>query len=168
MTTHAIVMGVSGCGKSTVAMGLARELDWELGEADAFHPQANIDKMHAGNPLTDEDRWPWLRTLADWIRERDAAGISTVLACSALKVAYRDILRTGAPRVSFINLAGPQALVAERMLRREGHFMPPALLDSQYAPLEPLGPDEAGTTLDLEHTPIELVAEAAVWLRSRP
>ena len=77
MTTHAIVMGVSGCGKSTVAMGLARELDWELGEADAFHPQANIDKMHAGNPLTDEDRWPWLRTLADWIRERDAAGYSS-------------------------------------------------------------------------------------------
>ena len=119
MTTHAIVMGVSGCGKSTVAMGLARELDWELGEADAFHPQANIDKMHAGNPLTDEDRWPWLRTLAEWIRERDAAGISTVLACSALKVAYRDILRTGAPRVSFIHLAGPQALVAERVAAKK-------------------------------------------------
>lgn len=163
---HVVLMGVAGSGKSTVAMGLARELDWEFGEADEFHPAANVAKMAAGHPLTDEDRWPWLYALAAWIAERDAAGISTVLACSALRRAYRDILREGAPTVIFIHLHGPQEVIAERMARRLDHFMPTSLLDSQYATLEEIEPDEPGHVLDVRLSPIELVAESATIVAS--
>lgn len=163
---HAVLMGVSGSGKTTVAMGVARELGWEFGEADLFHPEANVEKMRAGTPLDDEDRLPWLQTLADWIAERDAAGTSTVLACSALRRRYRDILRSSGAQLDFVHLAGSKELIGSRLLARQGHFMPGSLLDSQFATLEPLEEDEAGITLDLAHTPSELVALAVEHLRA--
>jgi gluconokinase len=145
---HIVVMGVAGCGKTTVGERLAAALGWPFAEGDRYHPQANVDKMAAGIPLTDEDRWPWLRALAERIRDDDRTG-SSVLACSALKRAYRDILRTGAPRVRFLHLHGDRAVLAERLASREGHFFPPDLLDSQLAALEPLAPDEDGVTVDV-------------------
>ena len=163
---HAVLMGVSGSGKTTVAMGVAQELKWEFGEADLFHPEANIEKMRSGTPLTDEDRRPWLENLAQWIRERDASGICTVLACSALRRSYRDILRSSGANVFFVHLAGSQKLISERLLARQGHFMPASLLASQFAALEQLEDDEAGVTLDLRHTPAELVTQAVRHLRS--
>jgi gluconokinase len=155
-----VVMGVAGSGKTTVAALLAERLGVPLAEADAFHPQANIDKMAAGHPLTDEDRWPWLRAIADWIRSVDDG----VVTCSALKRSYRDLLREGGD-VWFVHLAGAPELLASRIGARSGHFMPAALLDSQLADLEPLDAGEPGVTLDVAHSPEELVAEA---LRSRP
>lgn len=165
-TRHVVVMGVSGCGKSTVAEGLAEHFDLPFAEADSFHPQANIEKMSNGIPLTDEDRYPWLGELAAWIGEREAEGSSSVMACSALRREYRDILRTGAPAVEFVHLHGPMEVIAERMAKRQ-HFMPPALLQSQFDTLEELEPDEAGVVLDLRKTAPELVDEAVAWVRSR-
>lgn len=136
-----------------------------VGEADEFHPQANIDKMQSGIALTDDDRWPWLRELAAWMGERHAAGVSTVLACSALKRSYRDVLRGGVDGVEFVHLAGPAETIAARLARREDHFMPPSLLESQFATLEPLASDEAGIDLDLAASPVALVAQAAAYLR---
>lgn len=156
---HVVVMGVSGCGKSTIAEALARRLGWEFAEADLLHPQANIDKMASGTPLTDEDRWPWLRTLASWIGEQDAANRRTVIACSALRRVYRDLLREGAPGVVFVHLDGGAEGISERMSGRSGHFMPPALLNSQVATLEPLQDDEPGARLDVTLAPEELVEE---------
>jgi len=154
-------MGVAGSGKSTVAAILAERLGCEMAEADAFHSPANIAKMSAGIPLEDADSGSWLRDIAAWIRERDGAGRAAVVACSALKRAYRDVLGAASPRLVFVHLAGPPALIAERRRRRRGHFMPPGLLDSQYAALEPLGPDERGVTVDVALPPEE-VARAAL------
>ncbi len=137
-----IVMGVSGVGKSTVAKGLSTIMGWQFAEGDAFHPEANIAKMHAGTPLTDEDRWPWLRLLRDWMAEEIAAGHSSVVTCSALKVVYRDLLREAGPEVRFLHLIAPESLVGDRMGHREGHFMPSSLLHSQFETLEPLAPEE--------------------------
>lgn len=163
-TRHVIVMGVSGSGKSTIAEGIAERTGWTFAEADDFHPKANIAKMEAGTALTDADRWPWLEALGAWMRERSAAGESTVITCSALRRPYRDLLRTGLDSLDFLHLDGPAAVIRERMGSRKGHFMPPELLQSQLDTLEPLGEDESGIVLDLTRTPDELVDEAVAWL----
>lgn len=159
--TIAIVMGVSGSGKTTIAAGLARQEGWILLEGDSFHPPANIAKMKAGTPLTDADRWPWLRAIAAREDELLAAGQSAVVACSALKRAYRDILTRGRPDTVLVYLRGSKALIADRMRARKDHFMPPALLDSQFATLEEPGPDEHPIVIDIG-PPAELTIQDAI------
>jgi gluconokinase len=129
-----VVMGVSGAGKSTVGPLLAAALGVPFADGDAFHPPANVAKMSAGTPLTDEDRWPWLAAIAGWLGAREAAG--GVVACSALRRAYRDRLRVGAAGLRFVHLAGDRALIGARQAARPGHFMPASLIDSQFAALE--------------------------------
>jgi carbohydrate kinase (thermoresistant glucokinase family) len=155
---HLVVMGVSGTGKTTVAEALVDRLGWPYAEADDFHPEDNRDKMTAGQPLTDEDRWPWLRALAAWATDRHAAGESTVTTCSALRRSYRDVLRTGAPGTVFVHLVGDEHELSRRMRGRE-HFFPPALLESQLGTLEPLEPDEPGLAVDVGPPVADVVAE---------
>lgn len=155
--TIVAVMGVSGAGKSTVGPVLAERLGVEYAEADRYHPQANIRKMSSGVPLTDDDRWPWLDALADWVRAHDATG--GVLGCSALKHSYRDVLRGGG-KVWFLHLRVDHDVLAQRMRLRTDHFMPASLLDSQLADLEPLGPDEPGITVDAGEPTERIVASA--------
>lgn len=162
---HVVVMGVSGCGKTTVGEGVAEVLGWRFAEGDAYHPRANIDKMASGTPLDDEDRRPWLERLAVWIGEQESAGRSSVLSCSALKRSYRDVLRSGAPDVRFVHVHGDRSTLEERLSTRAGHFFPARLLDTQLATLEELGPDEAGVVVGLELTPEEQVGRAVAWLR---
>ncbi|WP_435201889.1 gluconokinase [Janibacter sp. GS2] len=163
MTGHVVVMGVSGSGKTTVAEGVVARTGWIFAEADAFHPQANIDKMASGTPLTDEDRWPWLRDLAAWMAEHGAKGENTVITCSALKRVYRDVLREdvaaleGEHRVVFAHLDGSAEVLAARLEGRRGHFMPASLLQSQIDTLEDLDPDEDGVRLDLTEPPAPLI-----------
>lgn len=140
-------MGVSGSGKSTVGATIAQRLRLPFADADDFHPPENVAKMASGRPLDDHDRQPWLQTLGGWLAEREHSG--AVLSCSALKRSYRDLLRSQAGAVSFLHLDGTQAVVAARLAARAGHFMPPSLLRSQFATLEPLGADEQGTTIDI-------------------
>ncbi|GAA1791133.1 MAG: gluconokinase [Actinobacteria bacterium] len=166
-TRHVVVMGVSGCGKSTVAKGVAEAMNLPFAEADRFHPEENVAKMAAGIPLNDDDRYPWLRDLSAWMATQAAQGQSTTMACSALKREYRDILRAGPPELCFIHLNGPMEVIAERMAARTDHFMPVSLLASQFEALQPLEPDEVGVVLDLRKTPEELIDEAATWLRDR-
>jgi gluconokinase len=165
--TIVVVMGVSGSGKTTVAAGIARAEGWTLLEGDSFHPPANIAKMHAGTPLTDEDRWPWLRAIAAREDELLAAGQSAVVACSALKRSYRDILIGERGGTILMYLRGSQALIAERMKARKGHFMPPALLDSQFATLEAPGPDERAIVVDIGGSAEMIVADAVRLLQER-
>ncbi len=165
-TRHVIVMGVSGCGKSTVAAGVGAAMDLPFAEADRFHPAANIAKMEAGTPLVDADRWPWLGELSGWMAAQAREGHSTVMACSALRRSYRDLLRSGPPSLDFIHLDGPLEVISERMSGRAGHFMPVSLLQSQFDTLEPLGADESGVVLDVRRPPEALVAEAVAWLRA--
>jgi len=139
-------MGVSGSGKSTVARALATRLGWPMAEGDDFHPPANIAKMAAGLPLDETDRRPWLARLADWTSTRHADGLSTVLTCSALTRHSRNVLRSAAEGTVFVHLVGTTRLLAARMPKRD-HFMPPELLDSQLATLEPLEPDEPGVVV---------------------
>jgi gluconokinase len=148
---HVIVMGVSGSGKTTVGQALANTLAFEFIEADAFHPAANIEKMTAGIPLNEDDREPWLAALVDVVRERHDRGIGTVLACSALRRAYRDRLRTAVPEEeSFVvALEADAATLRSRLETRRGHFMPASLLESQLAALELLEPDERGIRLSM-------------------
>ncbi len=136
-----VVMGVSGSGKSTIADRLAERVKWTYEDGDRFHPASNVAKMSAGQPLTDEDRWPWLQAIADEIDRVCKAGERAVIACSALKRAYRDILVHGRDDVRIIYLEGTQDLIANRLSLRKGHFMPPGLLASQFKTLEP--PDES-------------------------
>ncbi len=145
--TAVVVMGVSGSGKTTIAESLAERLGWEFTEGDSHHPPANVEKMRAGIPLDDDDRAPWLDQLAGWIAEREEAGKSVVLTCSALKRRYRDRLREGNDSVWFVHVDVPEDELARRMAARTGHYMPASLLDSQLAALEPLGVDEPGVTV---------------------
>lgn len=153
-----VVMGVSGSGKSTVGWLLARRLDVAFVDADGLHPPANVAKMTAGEPLTDADRLPWLRAVA---AELAAAPAGAVVACSALRRRYRDVLRDGAPGVTFVHLDGSRDVLAARLAARLDHFMPASLLDSQLATLEPLDADEAGVVLDVGETPDRLAEAAA-------
>ncbi|GAB2876476.1 gluconokinase [Nocardioides pacificus] len=166
-TRHLVVMGVSGVGKSTVALRLAADLGLESAEGDDFHPEANIAKMSSGRPLTDEDRWPWLEALADWTAECREAGVSTVLMCSALRRVYRDVLRRADPDTFFVHLHGEESLLADRMSGRE-HFMPASLLRSQLETLEELEPDESGIALDVSSSVDEIVERAEAALRATP
>lgn len=149
-----VVMGVCGCGKSTVGQALSARTGLEFRDGDAFHPQANVDKMHAGHPLDDDDRRPWLANIGQWLAQQPHGA---VVACSALKRSYRDQLRSEAPGLFFVHLDGPRQEAARRVLARPGHFMPASLVDSQYATLEPLAPTEAGVTLDFTRPVTELV-----------
>jgi len=153
-----IVFGVSGAGKTTIGKLLAEELGWRFCEADDFHPRANIEKMHSGHPLTDVDRWPWLERLLEQITRSLAAKENVVLACSALTRAYRGRLRVR-DDVKFVFLRGDFALIERQLRRRRGHFMNPALLQSQFADLEEPEPDEDAITIELGRTPEELVEE---------
>src|SRR5713226_4429324 len=145
-----VVMGVSGSGKSTVGEKLAERLGWSYEDGDKFHPASNVAKMSAGQPLTDEDRWPWLRAIADEIERICEAGEHAVIASSALKRAYRDILVHGRPDVRIIYLDGPQELIASRLALRKNHFMPPGLLESQFRTLEPPDASENPVTVSID------------------
>jgi len=157
---HIVVMGVAGCGKSTVGALLAAALDAPFLDADSLHPAENVAKMAAGTPLDDADRAPWLAAVA----ARFAGDHSLVIACSALRVAYRDLIRAGAPDVVFVHLHGTPELLAARIGARPGHFMPPAMLASQLATLEPLLAAESGFVLDVASGPRELVDAALARL----
>ena len=145
-----IVMGVSGSGKSTVADALANGLGWRYEDGDRFHPPGNVAKMSAGHPLTDEDRLPWLQAIADEIDRVCGEGERAVIACSALKRAYRDILLHGRADVRFVFLKGTQDLIAGRLAARKGHFMPPDLLASQFRTLEPPAAGEHPITVSID------------------
>lgn len=159
-TTAVIVMGVSGCGKSTVGPLLAEKLGWPFEDGDAFHPPANIEKQRAGIPLTDKDRWPWLAIIAARIAEARAAGTGVVVGCSALKRVYRDALRDGHADVRFVHLAGTLDLIAARQGARKGHFMPASLVANQFATLEPPEGEPGVVTVGVEAEPAVL-ADAA-------
>jgi len=145
-----VVMGVSGSGKSTIADKLAERLSWAYEDGDKFHPASNVAKMSAGHPLTDEDRWPWLQAIADEIDRVCTAGGHAVIACSALKRAYRDILVHGRNDVRIVYLDGTEPLIAKRLAQRKGHFMPPELLASQFRTLEPPDPSENPVTVSID------------------
>jgi gluconokinase len=155
-------MGVAGSGKSVVATALGRALGVEVIEGDAHHPPANVASMAAGRPLTDDDREPWLRMLAGLLATRQADGRATILACSALRRPYRDILRSGVPAdaVVFIELDAAPSVIVSRLDARVGHFMPPSLLPSQFDALEPLGSDETGGRVDASRPLERVVADA--------
>ena len=155
-----VVMGVSGCGKSSLGQGLAAEFGLPLIEGDDFHPEANIRKMSSGIPLDDADRAGWLARLGEELAARPGGA---VLTCSALKRAYRDRIRQ-AGEVRFLHLAGSRAVIAARMAARQGHYMPTSLLDSQFAALEPPGPDEDAITIDIDQPLAQFLAEALARL----
>ena len=154
-----VVMGVSGSGKTMIGSALARSLGVEFVEGDAFHSEENVKRMASGIALTDEDRAPWLRSIAARLRAAKDAGIGLVVSCSALKHSYRDLLRAEAGALRFIFLKGNRALIAERLATRSGHYMPASLLDSQFAALEEPGPDERVWECDVKESPADLVAE---------
>jgi gluconokinase len=159
MTHTLVVMGVSGVGKTSVAAEIVSRTGWAFVEGDDLHPEANRAKMAAGTPLDDADRWPWLRRIAAWIGEQEAAGRDAVVTCSALKRSYRDLLRDGHPSERFVHLLAAPALLQTRVDNRRGHYMPPSLLGSQLATLEPLGPDEPGFGVDTDRTPSEIAED---------
>ena len=163
-----IVMGVSGSGKSTIADKLAERLRWSYEDGDKFHPASNVAKMSAGHPLTDEDRWPWLQAIADEIDRVCKAGEHAVIACSALKRAYRDILVHGRNDVRIIYLKGTQELIANRLSLRKSHFMPPGLLASQFKTLEPPDPNENPVTVSIDASVETIVDDIVDQLRLAP
>ena len=148
-----VVMGVSGCGKSTVAALLAGQLGWPFEEGDLLHPQANIDKMASDQPLNDEDRWPWLEKVAEWVEERLDAGQDGLITCSALKRSYRDVISRRGSGVMFVYMDGSSKTIAARLAARHGHFMPADLLDSQFAALEEPTADEPAIRVDIGQAP---------------
>lgn len=156
MGSPVVVMGVSGSGKSTVGAALAQRMRVPFADADDFHPAANIAKMSAGHALDDDDRYPWLESIGEWLAEHHDGG---VMGCSALKHKYRDQLRRHCADVVFLYLSGSAEVIRRRQASRPGHFMPAALLDSQFATLEPLGPDEAGIAIDVDQSIDAIVDE---------
>lgn len=152
-----IVMGVQGTGKSTIGVALAARLNIVFIDGDDLHPASNKEKMAAGHPLTDEDRVPWLKTIGETIAENRAQGRIIIVACSALKRWYRELLRSSAPDLLFVHLAGEKDVIADRLQRRDHEFMPTTLLDSQFETLEPLAPWERGAVFDVAEPPAELV-----------
>ncbi len=152
-----VIMGVSGSGKSTIAGLLAGRLGWDREEGDDLHPSANVAKMAAGTPLTDDDRWPWLDAVSAWITAHTTAGLPGIITCSALKKIYRDRLRGN--EVVFVYLRGSTELIGNRLTARTDHYMPASLLDSQIATLEPPGPDENTLVVDVGRPPTEIVTE---------
>ena len=156
MKSPIVVMGVSGSGKSTVGAALAQRLRVPFADADDFHPEANVAKMSAGHALNDEDRYPWLDAIGDWLAEHCGAG--GVMSCSALKRKYRDQLRKHCPQVGFLHLSGSPQVIGRRQASRPGHFMPASLLASQFDTLEPLEADEHGVVVDVDQD-IDAVVE---------
>jgi gluconokinase len=156
-------MGVSGSGKSTVGAALAQRLGVPFADADAFHSAANIAKMAAGKPLTDDDRYPWLDAVGQWLADHEDGG---VMSCSALKRVYRDRLRSHCPPIEFLHLTGSPELIARRQAGRPGHFMPSALLQSQFDTLEPLAPDEHGIAIDVDANVDSIVDRFLTYLSS--
>ena len=156
-----IVMGVAGSGKSTIGETLAGRIGWRFEDGDRFHPASNVAKMSAGVPLTDDDRWPWLQAIADEIDRLCAAGERAVVACSALRRVYRDVLIHGRNDVRLVYLDGSQQLIADRLNRRKGHFMPPDLLASQFKTLEPPERDERPITVPIDAS-VEAIVDAIV------
>ena len=163
-----VVMGVSGSGKSTIGEQLAERLGWSYEDGDKFHPASNVAKMSAGHPLTDEDRWPWLQAIADEIDRARKAGEHVVISCSALKRSYRDVLVHGRNDVRIVYLSGTQELIANRLARRKGHFMPPGLLTSQFKTLEPPGADENPVTVSIDASVEEIVDDTISQLGLTP
>jgi carbohydrate kinase (thermoresistant glucokinase family) len=151
-------MGVSGSGKSTIGEALAARLGWRYEDGDTFHPPSNVAKMHAGHPLTDEDRWPWLRAIAAEIDRVCQNGEHVVIACSALRRVYRDVLTHGRKDVRLVFLDGSEPLIEDRLSHRKGHFMPPDLLASQFATLEPPGADEHAVRVSID-APAEIIVD---------
>lgn len=162
-----VVMGVSGCGKSTVGALLAERLGWSFEDGDSFHPPANVEKMRAGTPLTDEDRWPWLAAIAARIASAREGGEGVVVACSALKRSYRDALRDGHADIRFLHLTGEPALIMARQAARQGHYMPASLVASQFATLEPPDTEADVIDLDVDPEPPVIVQKALAALRRR-
>ncbi len=167
MTTTIVLMGVAGAGKTTVMAELAGRLGWAVAEGDDFHSPANVARMRVGQPLTDEDRLPWLRALAAWIGEREASGESALVSCSALKRAYRDLLRAGHGSVWFVHLVAPPTTLVARLDSRRGHYMPSTLLVSQLASLERLAPDEPGVAVASDDSLEGVVEEILGLLAAR-
>ena len=165
LKTTIVVMGVAGCGKSTVAAMLAERLGWPMAEGDEFHSTQNRTKMTAGTPLTDADRMPWLASIRDWI---DRTPEHSVVTCSALRRSYRDVLRTAKARVRFLHLTGSRAVLGSRIGSRTGHFMPPSLLISQLETLELLQTDEDGVAVDVDASPEQIVDSALSRLGLAP
>ena len=159
-----VVMGVSGCGKSTVGRLLARKLEADFVEGDELHSPHNVARMAAGVPLTDDDRRGWLLALTRRLGAARDAGLPLVISCSALKRSYRDLLRSASSRLAFVHVRGDRALLEARMSERSGHFMPPSLLASQLQTLEPPGIDERATTFDATLPPTQIAAQAAAWV----
>ena len=164
---HVVVLGAAGTGKTTIGRALAERLDVPFGEGDDFHSEANRAKMGAGQPLTDEDRWPWLASLRDWMSEQEAAGRSSVVACSALRADYRDVLREADGDVFFVHLLLPEDVNLERLAARQGHFMKPVMLGSQRAALEALGEGEEGIEAINVGDPRQVVEDLAAVLVER-
>ncbi|MEO7588476.1 MAG: gluconokinase [Arachnia sp.] len=158
---HIVVMGVAGTGKTTIGEGLAARFDLPFAEGDDFHSDANKAKMASGHPLTDEDRWPWLRSLRDWMSEQASHGQSTVMACSALRQVYRDILREAEGDVFFVHLLLPEDVNVDRLSARQGHYMHTDMLTSQLDTLEELGESEAGLETGNVGEPWQVVADVA-------
>jgi len=156
-----IVMGVSGSGKSTFAEALGERLGWRFVYGDSFHPASNVEKMKAGHPLTDEDRWPWLNAIADEIERVCRSGQHVIIACSALKHTYRDVLLRGRDDVRFVFLKGTKELIAERLAQRKGHFMPAGLLKSQFDTLEPPEAGEHVITVSIDES-VEAIVDGVV------
>ena len=164
---HLVVMGVSGTGKTTVALQLQTLLGWEFLEGDSLHPRRNVEKMASGHPLTDQDRAPWLQALADWTGVQHVDGLSTVMTCSSLRRSYRNLLTADAPGTFFVHLVGEPALILSRMEGRK-HFMPPSMLQSQLTTLEPLEPDEAGAVYDVAAPPDVIAGRVVAHLGLSP
>ena len=167
-TVHFVFMGVAGCGKTPAAVDLQKHLNCPYAEGDDFHTQTNRDKMGAGIPLTDEDRYPWLGNLRDWMSEQARAGAPySIVTCSALKRQYRDILREAEGETVFVHLAPPYEVNLERLMSRKGHYMKAEMLDSQVAILEELQPDETGVRISNPGSAEEVEAEMLAWVKEQ-